>query len=133
VTAELAELGFPMVAISPDRPEKLVESRKAKELDYTLYSDSKMEAARAFGIAFQVDDTTREQYKQFDIDLDEASGEGHGQLPIPSVFLVAPGGVIHWAYWNPDYKVRPKNETLLLAARTIGAKLKRADPPQPTP
>jgi len=122
VTAELDALGFPLVAISPDRPEKLVESRKAKGLDYSLYSDSRMDAARAFGVAFQVDDTTREQYKQFGIDLDEASGEGHGQLPVPSVFLVAPGGIIHWAYWNPNYKVRPKNEKLLAAARATAAK-----------
>ena len=121
MTAELAELGFPLVAISPDHPEKLVESRKAQGLDYTLYSDSRMHAARAFGVAFQVDDATREHYQQFGIDLDEASGEGHGQLPVPSVFLVKKG-VIQWAYWNANYKVRPKNEALLAAARVAAGK-----------
>ena len=124
----MAELGFPLLAISPDTPENLAESRKAGELDYSLYSDSKMEAARAFGVAFQVDETTQEQYKQYGIDLNAASGEGHGQLPVPSVFLVAPGGVIQWAYWNADYKVRPKNEKLLGAARLIGRKaLEKSD------
>ena len=81
-----------------------------------------MEAARAFGVAFQVDDSTREKYEQFGIDLLDASGENHGQLPVPSVFLVAPGGQIQWAYSNANYKVRPKNEKLLGAARLIGSK-----------
>lgn len=117
VENELTTLGFPVIAISPDRPEKLIESRQAKGLGYALYSDSGLEAARAFGIAFQLDEHTRRRYKGFGIDLGEASGEGHGQLPVPSVFLVAPGGRILWVYSNPDYKVRPENERVLTAAR----------------
>jgi peroxiredoxin len=39
VQAELAELGFPVVAISPDRPERLTKSLEAGELGYALYSD----------------------------------------------------------------------------------------------
>lgn len=76
-----------------------------------------MQAARAFGIAFDVGEATRERYRGFGIDLAEASGEGHGLLPVPSVFLVASGGRILWVYSNPDYKVRPDNASVLAAAR----------------
>ncbi len=114
---ELGELGFSVIAISPDRPAELVKSREVKGLGYTLYSDSSLTAARAFGIVFQLDDAMVGQYANYGIDLEAASGETHHQLPVPSVFLVQSDGIIRWVYSNPDYKVRPDNASLLDAAR----------------
>ena len=105
--------------MSPDRPEKLVQSRKQHDLGYTLLSDSRMEASRAYGIAFRMPDEAVEQYKDYGIDLEDASGETHHLLPVPSVFLVDGEGRIRWRYSNPDYKVRPDNAELLAAAREI--------------
>ncbi len=114
---ELASLGFPVIAISPDRPDHMVQSLEVKDLGYALYSDSDLAAARAFGIAFQLDDATLEAYRGYGIDLEAASGRPHHQLPVPSVFLVEAGGTIRWVYSNPNYKVRPENVALLEAAR----------------
>lgn len=108
-----------MIAISADRPEKLVTSLEVKDLGYALYSDSDLDVARAFGIVFQVDAATVDAYRGYGIDLDEASGRSHHQLPVPSVFLVEAGGTIRWVYSNPDYEVRPDNEKLLEAARRL--------------
>lgn len=119
--AELAKLGFPVIAISADRPEAMVRSLKHKDLGFDLYSDASMAAARAFGIAFRLSDADFERYKGFGIDLEKASGQTHHELPVPSVFLVEPGGRIAWAYSNPDYTVRPENEELLAAARGLQA------------
>lgn len=119
--SELADLGFPIVAISADRPEFLRKSREAKGLGYTLYSDSFLTAARAFGIVFQLDDAMVAKYREYGIDLEEASGEKHHQLPVPSVFLVEAGGKILWVSSNPDYRVRPENAALLEAARAHGS------------
>lgn len=110
-----------MIAISPDRPEALARSLEAKGLEYQLYSDSGLEAARAFGIAFRVDDATLARYQRHGIDLEAASGRNHHQLPVPSVFLVDAGGKIRWVYSNPDYQVRPDNAALLEAARRAAA------------
>ncbi len=108
-----------MIAISADRPAKLRESRKAGALGYALYSDSTLEAARAFGIAFQLSDAEVRSYRDYGIDLEAASGEKHHQLPVPSVFLVEAGGAIRWVYSNPDYEIRPDNEAILKAARGL--------------
>ena len=118
----MAELGFPVIAISPDRPELLQQSLKAKGLGYTLYSDAKMAAARAFGISFQVEDDGLQMFKKYGIDLEAASGHDHHQLPVPSVFLVEAGGVIRWVYSNPDYEIRPKNAEILKAAAGLNGK-----------
>ena len=108
-----------MIAISADRPAALEESRKANNLGYTLYSDSPLAAARAFGIAFQLSDEDVQKYRDYGIDLEAASGQAHHQLPVPSVFLVEAGGEIRWVYSNPDYKIRPDHAAILKAARGL--------------
>ncbi len=115
--ADLLNLGYQILAISPDRTPKLGESVEKGKLTYTLLSDSSMTAAQAFGIAFRVDDATLEKYKGYNIDLEAASGEKHHLLPVPAVFIVGTDGVIAFVYANPDYKVRLAPEVLLAAAK----------------
>jgi peroxiredoxin len=120
-----------VIGISPDRPAELQRSLKAGDLGYTLYSDSGLDAAKAFGIAFQLTEAGVALYGDYDIDLEAASGRDHHQLPVPSVFLVEPGGVIRWVYSNPDYEVRPDNAQLLDAARKLsGSSEVRPSPPR---
>ena len=111
-----------MIAISADRPTGLVKSLEREDLNYRLYSDSTLAAARAFGIAFQLSDVEVAEYRDYGIDLEAESGEIHHQLPVPSVFLVEAGGTIRWVYSNPDYKVRPDNAKLLEAAREVAGR-----------
>ena len=118
IADELGDLGYRIVAISPDRPEKLRASVKQNELDYVLLSDSKMTVARAFGVAYKVDDETLKLLHKYDIDLAEASGEEHHELPVPSVFLVGSSGKIDFEYVNADYKVRLDPDVLLAAAKS---------------
>jgi peroxiredoxin len=122
VGSELSLLGFPVIAISADQPSALVKSLEKHDLGYTLYSDGSLAAARAFGIAYQLDDAEVARYADYGIDLEAASGHSHHQLPVPSVFLVEAGGAIRWVYSNPDYKVRPDNASLLKAARELASR-----------
>lgn len=115
--SELRKLGFRIVAISPDRPEKLQESLDKGALSYTLLSDSSMNAAKAFGIAFEVEAPMLEKLVSYNIDIEAASGQKHHLLPVPSVFLVGTDGVIDYVYSNPDYKVRLSPDELLSAAK----------------
>ena len=115
--AELKDMGFEVLFLSADRPELLHASLKEPAPGYTLLSDSRMQAARAFGIAFRVDDATVARYLGIGIDLEAASGETHHELPVPAVFLIDRQGVIRFAHSNPDYKVRLSAAELLDAAR----------------
>jgi len=116
IEPRLVKLGYQVLAISADRLGKVQETQEKSDFRYRLLSDSKMEAARAFGIAFKVDDATLEKYKGYGIDLEAASGETHHLLPVPSVFVVGTDGVIKFAYSNPNYKVRLEPEKVLAAA-----------------
>jgi peroxiredoxin len=114
---QLRELGYQIIAISPDRPSELAKSADAGHLSYTLLSDSNVKAATAFGLVFTVDDATIERYKGHNIDLEASSGESHHQLPVPAVFIVGTDGVIDFAHANEDYKKRIESDVLLNAAK----------------
>lgn len=110
---EIIKAGFQIIAVSPDRPEKLVESIDKFKMNYLLLSDSNLAAAKAFGIAFKLDKATIEKYDKYGIDLVDASGEEHYSLPVPAVFVIRTDGIITFEYANPDYKLRLEANTLL--------------------
>jgi peroxiredoxin len=62
--SELKEMGFDIWFISIDRPEMLYDSLEQPDIGYTILSDSKLEATRAFGLAFRVTDETVERFSQ---------------------------------------------------------------------
>jgi peroxiredoxin len=117
IDPQLRDLGYRIVAISPDRQEKMAESLDKTKMTYTLLSDSSMEAAKAFGIAFEVDAETMKKLDSYNIDIEDASGEKHHMLPVPAVFLVGTDGVIDFVYANPDYTTRIDPEVLLAEAK----------------
>jgi len=94
---KLAELGYRMLAISPEPPEKLVETMEKNSLTYTLLSDADLVAIRGFGIGFQA--------------------EANSPLPVPSVYIVGMNGMIRFQYVNPDYRVRIDPDLLMAAAK----------------
>ena len=101
IETQLLDLGFQIVAVSPDPPDKLSASVEKNQLTYSLFSDSEFLASRAFGVAFQA-----------------ASGNPPRLLPVPAVFLIRSDGSIAFTYANPNYKVRLQPGILLAAAKT---------------
>ena len=116
--AELKSMGFDIWFISIDQPSVLYESLEQPDIGYLVLSDARLEATRAFGIAFRVPDELVEKYRGYGIDLEGASGETHHVLPAPSTFIIRSDGVIGFQYTNPDYKVRLHPNILLAAAKT---------------
>ena len=118
IESALRELGFSIYAISPDSPEELKKSISKHELGYTLLSDSKMEIAEVFGIAFTVEEDVVQRYKGYGMDLERASEETNHKLPHPAVFLVDRGRVF-FAHVNSNYKVRLPALEILEKARAL--------------
>jgi peroxiredoxin len=121
-------LGYQMIGISPDLPAELNRTLDKHQLKYTLLSDSKANAMRAFGIGYRLDAATIEKYKGYGIDLEKSSGEKHHGLPVPSVFIVDADGIIQFAYVNPDYKARVPGSVVLAAAEAISKRKQYLSP-----
>lgn len=118
---DLKAKGVKAIAISPDKPAKLEDTQEKFDLGYALYSDSKMALGKKLNLAFTVDGKTRTLYKTYGIDLEEASGETHYQLPVPAAYLIDKEGNIAWAYANANYKTRASIEDLMKAVDKLNA------------
>ena len=114
---ELNELGFDIWFISMDKPELLYASLEHPDMAYTIFSDAQLEATRAFGLAFRLDDETYDRYLDYGVNLEEVSGEAHHVLPAPSTYIIGTNGIINFQFTNPDYHVRLHPDVLLAAAR----------------
>jgi len=116
----LQKMGYQIVAVSPDKIEKIRDSLKKYDLKYMLVSDRDASAIQAFGLAFKVDDATYGKYKKdFGLDLEEYSAKPHHLLPVPAVFVLDQKGKIYFTYMNPDYRVRVDSQALLTAATQL--------------
>ena len=117
IDQQLKELGYDLYFISADSPETLAAAPDSLTSTYNLIADNKLDVAKAYGIAYRVDDSTVERYLKGGINLEEASGYDHRLLPAPSVFIIGADGVIHFQYTNPNYRVRLNNDVFLAAAK----------------
>lgn len=117
IESDIIELGYQIIAVSPDRPELLKKHADEKGIKYLILSDSDMTAAKSFGIAFKLDEAIVTKYRSsYGIDVEGDSDHKHHLLPVPSVFLIGTDGVILFSYVNPNYKVRIDPDLLLKAA-----------------
>jgi peroxiredoxin len=111
-------MGFAVVFLSADAPHNLRTSSQIAALPYDLLSDSQMQAARAFGVAYRVDDFTAGRYEHFGVDLAIVSGESHHELASPAVFIVDRTGMIRFSHWRPT-GIRIEAEDLIAAAKKL--------------
>lgn len=109
----ILDLGYQVVAISPDQEEKLEETAIKDEIKYQLFSDGSGELTKAAGIAFQAPERYGQRL------LDWSDGKNKGYLPVPSVFVLDTKGEILFEYINPNYKKRLSGELLLAVLKVL--------------
>ena len=104
---EILNLGYQVLAVSPDNAEKLRETADKNELKYRLFSDEGGALAKAVGIAFDAPGIVKPRLKNY------SDGKNTGYLPVPSVFLLNTKGEILFEYIDPNYKQRIGGDLLL--------------------
>jgi len=119
IDQDLVEMGYDLLLISADSPERLSEGVVSDDVPFTLLSDARMDVSKAFGIAYRVDDATIQRYMESGLDLAEEAGYGHYLLPAPSAYIIDSNGLIQFQYTNPNYRVRIKSELLTTAAQLV--------------
>jgi len=118
---ELAQLGFRILAVSPDGAAELKATADKDHLTYTLLSDAGLKAIDAFGLGFRVPEDIVEKYKTYGIQL-TAKRDDRFVLPVPALYLVGKDGKIAFSHYDPDYKQRLSREDLLKAAHALAGK-----------
>ncbi len=120
IEEDLLELGFQIIAVSPDQPAALQLTIAKNELNYQLLSDREMKAADSYGVAFVVPEDIRTKYEEYGIDLASVPGNPDAKwLPVPAIFLIGAEGVVRFVHTNSDYKLRLDPADILEAAEDV--------------
>lgn len=113
IEKDLIALGYQVIAVSPDGPEKLKPTLEKAEISYTLLSDKSGELTKATGLAFKAP-------SNYDKLLIESQGKNAELfLPVPSLFILNEKSEILFEYINPNFKNRINGYLLLAAARVF--------------
>lgn len=121
---EFKGAGVDVVAVSMEKPEKAKAVREKLKTGYALLIDEDGEAARAFGVAFAVDDETKAKLRKYNIDLGASNASGRWELPVPGTFLIDTTGKVRHAFANEDYTKRADPDEFLAQAKRVMAEKK---------
>ena len=131
VITEIQQLGVEVIFPNGDRPEILYSSLRPETkvaiegLDYTLLSDSDLNAAQAFSVAYVLADDILKRYRaREEWDLYKSSIDKYDALPLPSIYLVDTNGMIAFEYYNLDPRIRLSSDDLRDAVKKVVSKKK---------
>jgi peroxiredoxin len=110
---KILDLGYQIIAISPDAPTELKKTMDKNELSYQLLSDGKGTLAKAAGLAFQAPERYGERLSKY------SDGANKGYLPVPAVFVLNKDAEILFEYISPNYKQRLSSEVLLAVLENL--------------
>lgn len=117
VQQDILNLGYNMIAISPDVPDTLlVTSRKTGLSSSIFYSDGDGSLAKAMGIAWQQNERSLPRLSAY------SGGKNKGFLPVPAVFVVDTNQKIIFEYINPNgpgYQLRIQGKFLLTVLQAL--------------
>ncbi|MEP6647087.1 MAG: peroxiredoxin-like family protein [Saprospiraceae bacterium] len=114
IEKEILDLGYQIVAISPEDYQNLKTTEEKDSIKYSLYSDKDGKFIQDIGIAFQ----TPTRVKDY-ITTSGQKGKTADVLPVPTVMIVDKGGKILFEYINPNYKERISSDMIMAVLKTL--------------
>jgi peroxiredoxin len=118
VEQRIIDLGYQIIAISPDTPERLQAQKTGADFDVVRLSDNGLKAIRAFGLGYYLDDNTANTYRdKLGANLVTVEGESKVVLPVPAAYIFDTSGLVQFQYVNPNFRVRVSPQLLFYAAQ----------------
>lgn len=116
---ELARLGVTLVAISPQTPDNSHSTAQDDNLGFTVLSDSDLEAANGFGLAFTLHPELVSFYGSVGTDIPVLNGNGLWVLPVPATYVIDTNGRIRFALIEEDIRRRAEPRDVLAVIESL--------------
>ena len=104
----LAAAGGHFAAITPEVGGRAALMGRLLDLspDAELLCDVDSGVALATGLAFRLSETLMHSFAEVGMDLKALYGSASGFLPVPATYLIDRGGIVRFAFADPDFRVR---------------------------
>ena len=115
---QFKEAGATLVALSPELPDKSLNTTEKNNLEFEVLTDYDNAVAKEFGIAFTLNDELVDIYNGFH-KLETFNGVNTNELPIPATYVIGTDGLIKYAFIDPDYRKRAEPAAILDVLKTL--------------
>jgi peroxiredoxin len=111
----LLEGGVGLVAISPQKPDGSLTMQEEHDLTFPVLSDPGNTLARQLGIVTTPGADIIAAQSTLGLDVAAGNANGTHELPMPTVVIADPTGVIRWIDVHPNYTTRTEVADILHA------------------
>ena len=115
----LADRGYAMIAVSPQKPDGSLSAAQTNELTYAVVSDPGNQLASALGILTEPSAEVAAAQQKLGLNLAEHNADGGLTLPMPTTVVVDAIGVIRWIDVHPNYTTRSEVPDILTAVDSV--------------
>ena len=110
---DLARLGATLLAISPQTPDHSMHTTEDNQLAFTVLSDSNLDAANGFELAYTLPPELVSFYGSVGTDIPVLNGNGLWVLPVPATYVIDKEGRIRFAHIEEDIRKRAEPAEVL--------------------
>ncbi|ROQ37281.1 peroxiredoxin [Frondihabitans sp. PhB188] len=112
---QLRERGIELLAISPQTPEASELAITNGSLEFTVLSDPGNTLVRSLGILTEPTSDARAAHTDLGFDVADSNADATGDIPFPTVLVVAGDGTVVFADVHVDYTTRTEVPTIVEA------------------
>lgn len=116
---KIEALGASLVAIAPEKPDKVADTAARHTLEFEVLSDQGNRVSRQFGLVFSLPESIRAIYASFGTDLPDYNGDERFELPLPATYVIRPDGEIAYAFVDADYTRRMEPAEIVEVLRSL--------------
>lgn len=110
--------GATLVALSPELPDKSLNTKEKNSLEFEVLTDYNNEVAHQFHITFALNDELVEIYNDFH-KLETYNGITTNELPVPATYVIGIDAIIKYAFVDTDYRKRAEPADILAVLKTL--------------
>lgn len=114
VENDIEQLGYQLIAISPDDVVDLINPDAGEQMSYQLFSDPQSQFIKSIGVAFK----TPASLSGY-IASKNPQGSISEVMPVPTLLVINTQGEVAFTYINPNYKQRISGELLLAVLKSL--------------
>ncbi len=108
--------GAALLALSPELPDKSMSTKEKHQLTFEVLSDTNNGVARAYGVAYKLPPSIKDNYKKT---LTTYNGNDGDELPLAATYLIDKSGVIRYAFVSADFRERAEPADILDALKHL--------------
>lgn len=118
--SRLAAVGGRFVAISGEIGGRAETTRCELAPAAEMLCDVDHGLATALGLSFMVSPAMHQRYQEHDLSLADIYGDSGRILPIPATFVIDAGGIVRFAFVEPDFRIRADPAVVIAVVEALG-------------